>query len=72
MHYADFLPALAATHPALAETVAPFRSLEHVLDWLKCDGFDLRALDVIAQDEYCHDLIVPLPDSGEYLAFGMT
>jgi hypothetical protein len=31
----------------------------------------LDGLDVLAQDEFSHDLLVPLPD-GRWLAFGLT
>ena len=61
---------LRASHPDLAGRIAEFRTLEHVLDWLKADSHPLRLLDMVTQDEYSHDLLVPVgPD---WLAFGMT
>jgi hypothetical protein len=68
--YADSLPAVRAACPDLADRIAGFRTLEHVLDWLKADGHPLGSLDLVTQDEYSHDLLVPVgPD---WLAFGMT
>jgi hypothetical protein len=68
--YADDIARLRASRPDLADRVAGFRTLEHVLDWLKAEGHPLGALDLVTQDEYCHDLLVPVgPD---WLVFGMT
>lgn len=47
------------------------RSLEHVLAWFPRKGIPLYTLDLVAQDEYCHDLTVPLGD-GRVISFGMT
>lgn len=47
------------------------RTLEHVLDWIRHRGIDLAVTDLIAQDEYSHDYLVPLPDS-RWIAFAMT
>ena len=70
MTYAESLPAVRASRPDLADRIAGFRTLEHVLDWLKAEGYPLGSLDLVAQDEYSHDLLVPIgPD---WLAFGMT
>lgn len=72
MEYPDFVEKLHQTEPDLGSKLKGFRTLEHVLDWLKSCDYDLRRLDMVTQDEYCHDLFFPLPDRGEYLVFGMT
>ena len=70
MTYAQDIADVRASRPDLADRVAGFRTLEHVLDWLKADGHPLGTLDLVTQDEYCHDLLVPVgPD---WLVFGMT
>jgi hypothetical protein len=70
MTYAESVADLRGHRPDLADRVAGFRTLEHVLDWLKADGLPLGSLDLVMQDEYSHDLLVPVgPD---WLAFGMT
>jgi hypothetical protein len=70
VNYAQEVAAVRTRRPDLADRVAGFRSLEHVLDWLKADGLPLGSLDLVTQDEYSHDLLVPVgPD---WLAFGMT
>jgi hypothetical protein len=68
--YADYLARLQSDHPALAAGIANFRTLEHVLDWMKAEGHSLSSLDMVTQDEYCHDLIVPIGQ--DWLVFGMT
>ena len=70
--YAEHLDRLRRTHPELAAELAPYRTLERLLDWLRARGQELAALDLITQDEYCHDLVLPLGPSGAWLAFGMT
>jgi hypothetical protein len=72
MEYSDFLAELKTSHQALAERIGSFTSLEHVLNWLKAEDYPLRQLDMITQDEFCHDLLVPAPKSSEFLVFGMT
>jgi hypothetical protein len=72
MDYPNFVAALEPTEPQLGATLRAFRTLEHVLDWLKSLDYDLRRLDMVTQDEYCHDLFLPLPERDEYLVFAMT
>ena len=68
--YTDDVARLWDALPDLAGRVAGFRTLEHVLDWLKTDGHPLSSLDMVTQDEYCHDLLVPV--GADWLVFGMT
>jgi hypothetical protein len=72
MDYPDFVASLQPTEPGLTANLKTFRTLEHVLDWLKSLDYDLRRLDLVTQDEYCHDLFFPLPGRGEYLVLAMT
>ena len=72
MNYTDSLPNIRATHPALASRIEKFVTLEHILNWLTADGYPLQSLDMITQDEYCHDLLFPLSGGSEWLVFGMT
>jgi hypothetical protein len=58
--------------PQLAETLQHFTTLEHLLAWFPSVGVDLSKLDLIAQDEYSHDLIVPLTNRSKWYVFGMT
>ena len=70
MTYAESVTGVRSRRPDLADRVAGFRTLEHVLDWLKSDGLPLGTLDLVTQDEYSHDLLVPV--GSDWLAFGMT
>ena len=72
MEFAPCTAEVRLTCPELASRVEKFVTLEHVLNWLNADGYPLGRLDMVTQDEYSHDLIVPLPESGEWLVFGMT
>ena len=71
MEYADYLRDLSLADPGLARVLAGCSSLEHVLAWAAGAGMSLEGLDVIAQDEFCHDLLLPLP-GGRTLALGLT
>ena len=68
--YDDDIALLANTHPELAREVRSFKNLERVLDWMKRRGLSLGSLDLITQDEFSHDLIVPLGQ--DFLVFGMS
>ncbi len=57
--------------PNVVLALAGMTTLEHLLGWFPSVGVDLSKMDMIAQDEYCHDLIVPLPEAKWYV-FGMT
>jgi len=54
----------------LASQLQSVRTLEHVLDWMKKEGHPLATLDMITQDEFCHDLL--LPAGPDWLVFGVT
>jgi hypothetical protein len=70
--YLESVERLREARPELAAALALYRTLKRLFPWLQSRGQDLAALDLITQDEYCHDLLVPLGPSGEWLAFGMT
>jgi hypothetical protein len=72
MEYQDHVQLLAKQEPALAGEVAAFNSLENVLAWMKERGLPLGSMDVITQDEFTHDVLVPLGGDGRYLVFGIT
>jgi len=69
--YSDDLFDLSKTNAALAEEISGFTSLEQILNWMPTKGIRLSAIDMITQDEFCHDLIVPINEH-EFLSFGMT
>ncbi len=71
MQYRDYISQLRTRDPNLASALAEFTSLEQVLSWMQAAGLPLANIDVLAQDEYSHELLVPLQDS-RWLAFGMT
>jgi hypothetical protein len=61
---------VGARRPELTAQLAGVRTLEHVLDWMKREGHSYATLDMITQDEFCHDLLLPVdPD---WLVFSMT
>jgi hypothetical protein len=70
IEYAVYVSRLATTRPALAAELAPIGTLQRLLGWLKDRGLDLAALDLIQQDEFCYDMLVPF-GSTEWLCFGM-
>jgi hypothetical protein len=72
MEYTDFITRLRPDHPALAAEVATFLTLEHVLNWMKQRSLPLGTLDLVTQDEFCHDVLIPLPEAPRHLVFGIT
>ena len=72
MEYKDHVARLRVHDPKLADQLAPFTNLRHVLDWMKGRGLALNDVDVIARDEFSHDFLFRADDAGRYLSFVMS
>jgi hypothetical protein len=72
MEYADHVLSLRSTHPDLAAEIASFRGLGRVMAWMNARGMKLADVDIIHQDEFSLDFVVPMTAAGTYLAFGIT
>ena len=70
--YAETVAALRAVHPQLADELAGFGTLESVLRWMEQRKISLDKIEIIFQDEFSHDFLIPLEAEGRYLAFGIT
>ncbi len=51
--------------------VADHATLERVLEWGRTHVPPRRVEEIITQDEFTHDVLVPL-DNSQYLAYGVT
>lgn len=71
MTYAEQLAALTAVDPELGARVAPLRNLEAILKWAPGAGIDFARIDLVQQDEYSYDLLLPLPNA-RWLNFGVS
>jgi hypothetical protein len=72
VEYQDYLAQLQASHPDLHREIASIRGLGGVMDWLKHRGISLAEIEIINQDEFSLDFIIPLRRSGSSLVFGIT
>ena len=72
MELRDYLANIGRQHPDLADELAGFNSLAHVLRWMERRGLALASIDVVTQDEFSHDVLVPLDGGNLHLAFGVT
>jgi hypothetical protein len=72
MEYRDYINALRTQDPELAGEVAGFNTLENVLAWMRKKGLPLGTIDIVGQDEYSHDFLVPVGPGERHLAFGAT
>jgi hypothetical protein len=70
--FQDHLASVGQRHPDLADELARFNTLENVLRWMPKRGLSLATIDVVTQDEFSHDVLVPLEDGKLHLAFGVT
>ena len=68
--YQEYLADLTTAHPALGAELSKVRTLEHVLLWMTRRGLPLGDVEIIQQDEYSLDFIIPL--ESEHLVFGIT
>ena len=62
-------PDAAFRHLQLA--VADHATLDRVLEWGRTHVPPRRVEEIITQDEFTHDVLVPL-DNSQYLAYGVT
>ena len=60
MDYASQLATLTVADPALGAEVAKLRNLEAILKWAPTAGIPLVGIDLVQQDEYNYDLLLPL------------
>ena len=58
--YAASLDRLAQREPDLDTELRDIHGLERLLDWFRDCGISFADLDIVTQDEYCHDLLAPL------------
>jgi len=56
---------------ALRAAVAEHRGLDDVFAWGRRQSPPVHPVDVIKQDEFTHDVLVPLP-KGRWLVYGTT
>ena len=55
---------------AVRDEVAPHATLERVLAWTRSAGVGVE--EIVTQDEYTHDVVVPYRDTGLYLVYDTT
>ena len=58
LNYAETISDLAKDEPDLAQTLAAFRSLESVIQWMKEEGIPFHQMDLVTQDEFSHDVLI--------------
>ncbi len=66
------LDAIADQDHALPNDLRTLASIRDVLAWMECRGLPLESLDMVTQDEFTHDVLVPLGPSGGWAVFGVT
>ncbi len=72
------LDSLPTRYRGLVAGLEEISTLEHLFAWIRAGGERFGAIDLLAQDEFSHDMVVecfPDPDLQEskvYLAFGST
>jgi hypothetical protein len=52
------------------DEMASLTSIEKILAWMQANGVPMDQLDLIAQDEFCHELLIPW--QGQWIVFGLT
>lgn len=68
----DYLRSVASLdNPVLKRELAEFSSVEQVLCWAKKGNPSLEGLEVIQQDEFTFDLILPL-DPARWIVFATS
>jgi hypothetical protein len=70
--YETGLKKLSRTHPGIFKSLSGKTTLEGVFEWIREAGSKAGAIDLVPQDEFTHDVVVELNETGEYLVFGCT
>ena len=60
------------TEEQLIHDISAITNLEKAFRFLQQKNFPLQLMDLVAQDEFSHDVILPLPDSTKFLVIGVT
>ena len=56
---------------AIANAVAQHRGLDDIFEWGRKQSPPIVPADVVKQDEFTHDVLVPFP-GGRWLVYGTT
>jgi hypothetical protein len=67
----DYAGLAAAERGELEATVQRHQGLDDIFVWGRSQVPPVHPADVIKQDEFTHDVLVPLP-SGRWLVYGTT
>jgi hypothetical protein len=70
--YSEYVQALRADLPDLAEEVSAFQGITSVLDWMKRRSLGQAAVDIVGQDEFHYDFLIEFEPGGRWLSFGVT
>ena len=60
-----------AEHAAILAMVREHHGLDDIFAWGRAQSPPVHPADVVKQDEFTHDVLVPLP-SGRWLVYGTT
>jgi hypothetical protein len=71
MDYLTDIDRLSLTHPDLAAELRDLRGLGGVMALMRGRGLNLGEVEIVQQDEFSLDFLIPLPGAG-CLAFGIT
>lgn len=69
--FADFAHLTPQEEEGLASLVAQHGGLDDIFAWGRRQSPPVQPADVIKQDEFTHDVLVPLP-KGRWLVYGTT
>jgi hypothetical protein len=70
--YAEHWAHLAQAEPGLAADLRDLRGLGGVMAWMSSRGLALGHVEIVQQDEFSLDFVIPLHEGGRHLVFGIT
>lgn len=69
--FTDYAGLAAAERALLEATTRSHRGLDDIFAWGRAQSPAIQPADVIKQDEFTHDVLLPLP-TGRWLVYGTT
>jgi hypothetical protein len=69
--FSDFANLSATDRDSLAQVVTRHQGLDQISAWGRTQSPPIAPADVIKQDEFTHDVLVPLPGN-RWLVYGTT
>jgi hypothetical protein len=72
LEYSEYVERLKSADKDIAEQVAGFSGIDHVLQWMQQHELVQTDADIVGQDEFSYDFLLRLVPTSRWLSFAVT